>query len=439
MHGKATLILTDKTTGRVVKEVEEHNMLTNALNNIFALPTVMALDTDRKYIFNGFLPMYQNVLKGLVLFSENIPENANDYMLGGKYSVLATAGDEYSGTDETRGSFNASQSCEIENGYRFVWDFAPEKAVGTIKALSLTNRLLGNRGNLTLSGADSPYIINPSDLDNGSTNIAVPLVNGNGVFFMQKGDGTFYSYTTGANYINILRYRICNPLGLKICDRATAVLDNETQISLDFSTANGQARMFCDPTTERLYCSTLSSYSVSGTQYFKYRYSAINPVTCEKEPETDWITTDIEYFVGIKAAFYGGKIYVCDKNNNILVCSLSGVVEQTISLGFYYFNDFITLDGKLAVDCKFTSSGRRCVYILGENKTVIMQHASAYTPIASNIVKYPYCLAAYTSGISGHVYIMFRTDYLATINNLAAPLEKSDRHALQVRYEITNN
>ena len=142
MHGKATLILTDKDTGRVVEQIEEHNMVTNALNSIFTIPPQIAFDGSSRRIFGGYLPMYQNILKGLVLFGDTIPENADDYMLGGKYSVLATAGDEYSGTDAMRGSFNASSSGEIENGYRFVWDFAPEKAVGTIKALSLTNRLL---------------------------------------------------------------------------------------------------------------------------------------------------------------------------------------------------------------------------------------------------------------------------------------------------------
>ena len=208
MHGKATLILTDKDTGRVVERVEEHNMVTNALNSIFSLPQISAFYSSSRKVFNGYLPMYSNILKGLVLFDETIPENANDYMLGGKYSVLATAGDEYSGTDAMRGSFNASSSGEIENGYRFVWDFAPEKAVGTIKALSLTNRLLGNRGNLSLAGADSAYMINPSDLANSGYNSNVPLLSGSGAFFLQKGKGTFYSYSTATNAIKIMKYRI---------------------------------------------------------------------------------------------------------------------------------------------------------------------------------------------------------------------------------------
>lgn len=435
MHGKATLILTDKDTGKVVKRVEEHNMLTNALSDIFNLPPQIAFDKGSRYIFNGFLPMYENVLKGLVLFSENIPENANDYMLGGKYSVLATAGDEYSGTDAMRGSFNASSSGEIENGYRFVWDFAPEKAVGTIKALSLTNRLLGNRGNLSLAGADSAYMINPSDLANSGYNSNVPLLSGSGAFFLQKGKGTFYSYGTGNLFIKIYKYKISSPLELKICDKTTPTLESETQIALAFNSGASNTSISYDVITERLYVISFTSVYVNNVSCFKLRYAVINPVTAEKETETDYITTNVPYYNFAKIAVYGGKMYLSAYDNSINVCSLSGVLERTINLGIAGFWGFVTLDGKLAVDCKLTSSGRRCLYVFDEPKEVLTQHASAYPPLATGEVKYPYCLASY----SGVVYLQLRTDYLATINNLAAPLEKTDQHALQVRYEVTND
>lgn len=435
MHGKATLILTDKDTGRVVKQIEEHNMMTNALSNLFNLPPLIAYDTSSKYLFNGFLPMYNHALKGLVLFSENIPENAYDYMLGGKYEVLATAGEGYSGSDVMRGSFNSNQSCKIENGYRFVWDFAPEKAVGTIKCLSLTNRLLGNRGNLALSGADSAYMINPSDLSNGGYNSYVPILSGcSGTFFLQKGKGTFYSYDTGNSYIKIYKYTIPDPLALKICDKTTQTLESTTQVNLSFPSNSSYSENFYDPKSERLYVVYYDSVYVNDKQCFKFRYAKINPVTGEKETETDWITTSAPYYHYCEIAIYDGKIYISDSTYNIYVCSLSGTLENTIKLGLNEFWGFFTLEGKLALDCRFTSSGRRCIYVLDEPKTTLMQHSSAYKPLATDEVTLPYCFATYSNA----VYLMLRTDYLATINNLSTPLEKTDQHALQVRYEVTN-
>ncbi len=434
MHGKATLILTDKDTGRVVEQIEEHNMVTNALNSIFNIPPYITYDTGSKYLFNGFLPMYENVLKGLVLFSENIPENAYDFMLGSKYSVLATAGDEYSGTDVMRGSFNANSSGEIENGYRFVWDFAPEKAVGTIKCLSLTNRLLGNRGNLALDGGYSYYMINPCDLKNStsSSNPYVYLLHGTGTFFLQKGKNTFYSYSNSSSIVKIMRYRIPNPLELKICDTVSGVLENEAQITIGFSTS--AALFSCDSKSERLYAFYLDYTTINNVRYYKIRYAKINPVTAEEELETDWIVTSAPYNSNKAVAVFDGKIYLLSPNFTISVCSLSGELERTISLDINTFYAFVALDGKLAVDCKLTSSGRRCLHVLDGAKTEIMQHNNGYPPIATDEVNAPYCIAVSNS----YVYLMFRTDYLATINNLSTPLEKTDQHALQVRYEITN-
>ena len=431
MHGKATLILTDKDTGRVVEQIEEHNMVTNALNSIFSLPQIGAFYSSSRKVFNGYLPMYSNILKGLVLFDETIPENANDYMLGGKYSVLATAGDEYSGTDTMRGTFNASQSCEIENGYRFVWDFAPEKAVGTIKALSLTHRYLGNRGNLTLSGASSYYMVHSSDISNSSGNDSVSILSGAGRVFLQKGKGTFYSYSTATNAIKIMKYRIPNPLALKICDKTSGVLENETTISLAFSPTSTITSY--DPITQRLYAFYSTYQTVDGVRYLRLRYAKINPETFEKESETEYFTTGVPYTSSAKIAVYDGKLYISASDLSIYICSLEGVVEKTINLGLYSLSSFLTIENKFAIECKLTSSGRTCIYILDEPKTQLTQYESSYIPIATNEVTLPYCLAY----INTAVFLMFRTDYLATINNLATPLEKTDQHALQVRYEIT--
>ena len=428
MHGKATLILTDKDTGRVVEQIEEHNMVTNALNSIFNLPPEMVYDTTSKYSFLGYLPMYRNILKGLVLFGDTIPENADDYMLGGKYSVIATAGDEYSGADAMRGSFNANQSCEIENGYRFVWDFAPEKAIGTIKSLSLTHRLHGNRGDLALSGANSYYMIHSTDLSN-ENNSGVAVVRGSGTFFLQNKTA-LYSYTSGSNFIIIRKYVISDKLGLKIGDTKSASLVNETKLTLSFT----PGYVSYDPTTQRLYAIIVASKTVNSEKRYAFRYIEINPETCEKETETEYIVTSLLYESNGRLTFYGGKVYIISSDRSINVCSRSGVFENTISTGLYSISGFQRFDGKLAVEGKLSSSGRTCIYILDEPKNQLMQYTNSYYPMIADLVKPPYFMASY----NGSAFIMFRTDYLATINNLSSPLVKTDQHALQVRYEITN-
>lgn len=437
MHGKATLILTDKDTGRVVERREEHNLVTNALSSIFTLPNELGYCTASKPYFNGYLPMYASILKGLVLFGEAIPENAGSYMLGGKYPFLATAGDNYSGADAMRGSFNENQSCEIENGYRFVWDFAPEKAVGTIRCLALTSHFCGNYGSPAVTApADSYFMINPTDLKNG-INTQIPIIEANNTnkFFLEKGK-RFYSYASGNNSVTIRKFRLPDLLAIKICDKIEPVIESETQISLGFSPNAGT--VFYDSTSERLYFTQSYSYSQNGESFYKVKYAAVNPVTGEKISETaDWILTGALGNSGMKAIVFGGKLYMISPENKISVCSLSGTLERTIDFGLNAFYSFLEIDGRLAVDCKLTAAGRRCIRFVNEPTTAISHSYNQYYPIPSTSLTAPYCYMQNPAGSS--VYIAFRTDYLATINNLASPLVKTDRHALQVRYEITND
>ena len=436
MHGKATLILTDKDTGRVVEQREEHNLVTNALNSIFTQPPTLAYYGENRRVFNGYLPMHANLLKGLILFGDAIPENAYDYMPDGKYSVLATAGTAYSGTDAMRGTLNESQSCEIENGYRFVWDFAPEKAIGTIRCLALTSRFNGNRGNLALAGSESPYLMHPSDLSNTNYNNSVPLVKGSGTFFLQKGRNTFYSiYAKSSNVALIKKYKVADPLALKICDKTDAYLESETEIATANSVNSSHSVEFYDPITERLFLGYFDYYTQNSTNYYQFKYTLINPITCEIISQSaEWVKTNAPWRTSCCAGYYNGKLYLGTYGPKIGICSLSGTLERTIDPGLYDLNKFLLIDGKIAVDCKLTSAGRRCVYFLDEPKTQLVHVDINYVPIHSTELTAPFQYAAY----SGTVYIMLRTDYLATINNLASPLVKTDQHALQVRYEITN-
>lgn len=436
MQGKATLILTDKDTGRVVEQIEEHNMVTNALNRIFTLPPTLVYSNETRDFFKGYLPMYQNLLKGIILFGENVPELADNIKLGDKYNILATAGDGYSGEDAMRGSFNENQSCEIENGYRFVWDFAPEKAVGTIKCLALTHRFTGNRGNLLLAGDQSSFLITPTDLSTtGYTSYFTTLFKVSGTTFLQQGKNTFYSYYVYNKTIKIMKHRINDSSALKICDNLSPVLENETVITLNLNAGSSSTTILYDPSVSKLYIVERAAVSIKSVHYYKFRYAIVNPFTCESEYETDWITTGALFESNTyEAVIFGGKFYSFGPDNTISVCSLSGALEKKIDPGITNFYHFLVYEGKLAVECKLAANGRKCIYVLENPKNLIHQPEYAYRIIDSNEIHYPYCYAYYSSA----VYVMFRTDYLATINNLSAPLEKTDQHALQIRYEITN-
>ena len=102
MQGKTTFILTDKDTGRVVDKREEKNMVTDFMKDVFNLPRFALIGGNLNSGLAKMLPMYNYLLHGLLLFDCNIPEKKDDYIINGRYNMIATAGEVYSGTDTTR-------------------------------------------------------------------------------------------------------------------------------------------------------------------------------------------------------------------------------------------------------------------------------------------------------------------------------------------------
>ena len=143
MKGKTIIELTDVKT-KEVQRIEDNNMFTNALDSVFnQIPwwhsnnSVGKAEND----ITSLVPIIGNALGGLLLFPEEIEENANTLYAPATNKPTAIASyDAYSGEDTRRGSFNDIESGKITNGYRFVWDFATSAGNGAIKCACLTSR-----------------------------------------------------------------------------------------------------------------------------------------------------------------------------------------------------------------------------------------------------------------------------------------------------------
>lgn len=158
MKGKTTIQLFDAKTNKEVQRTVDTNFFTNAykkyiedvLNN-FHLPCVGAVDLGR---WCSTSP--KDCMRGLLLFDSVFPENADTFFPTTQVEI-GHAGGDYAGTDIYRGDFNASESGDIENGYRLVWDFATDKANGTIASVCLTTLKGGNNGYKNQGVNDSDY------------------------------------------------------------------------------------------------------------------------------------------------------------------------------------------------------------------------------------------------------------------------------------------
>lgn len=166
LKGHTKIELTNTETGEV-RTVEDDNMVTNALGmfventgclnyNVFSMSDIVELSTP-------FLVLS----RGLMLFSDPIDEDPSIiYPPSGNLMTGQAGAITYSGNQTTIGSYNVNESGEVENGYRYVWDFNNSQANGRINCACLTSQ----NGGLMGAGSD----ISPDDGTVTAMNIFYP-------------------------------------------------------------------------------------------------------------------------------------------------------------------------------------------------------------------------------------------------------------------------
>lgn len=144
LKGKTVIELKDVHTGEV-EVVEEENMVTNAVAQLFSnniegmLFTIQGSGTANWSDYN--LPICPNAIGGILLFSDQLVEDANNIYAPSANPCVGYASNNVNSTaDVYRGSLNLTESGKIEKGYKFVWDFATSQGNGTISAVALTHK-----------------------------------------------------------------------------------------------------------------------------------------------------------------------------------------------------------------------------------------------------------------------------------------------------------
>lgn len=165
LKGKTTIQLFDAETGEKLLEQRDENLVTHALDILANSKDKYGLlkwwrenasapgnsyDYVTEHIITtpsfAMMPLAERALGGVLLWDENITEDPSITVPPGGVHELGHAGGEYAGADLYRGSYNTNESGEISGGWRHVWDFDTDKANGTVKCISLTSRHGGNVG-----------------------------------------------------------------------------------------------------------------------------------------------------------------------------------------------------------------------------------------------------------------------------------------------------
>lgn len=185
VKGSVKIELKDENSGEVQTYTHD-NLITNAVQDIinvgmkiFDTSTINDYTTSQTPSYNGkkIFPVYKWVLGGILLFKENLVEDANnmslpidtydfdlsDMDIENTNELIGYASNEYyyDASDIRNGQLNQIESKELtdENGnvtgYQFVWDFTTSEANGEINSVSLTSPVCGAKPFITSTTTSS--------------------------------------------------------------------------------------------------------------------------------------------------------------------------------------------------------------------------------------------------------------------------------------------
>lgn len=152
IKGKTTIQLFNAKTGKEIERHTDDNMVTNLYPKLFEFgfkswraPWFSSTSQNNQMTKLSMMKP-SDFVGGIQLFDSALIENPNLILPQPGVGCIGHAGGDYAGTDPYRGDLNASESGIITNGYKYVWDFATDKANGIIRSVAMTSLKGGNSG-----------------------------------------------------------------------------------------------------------------------------------------------------------------------------------------------------------------------------------------------------------------------------------------------------
>lgn len=433
LKGKAEIILTEVDTGK--KEIiKEDNLVTNALNKLASINIIG--NNPIKYL----IPM-KAALQGLFLIDENIEENPNNFILPYNCRVLAHAGSESNADDSRSGSFNTIESEDLDNGYKFVWDFATHQANGTIKCLSLTSQIGGKAG---FGGSFEERALYKNYFNYALSNCGIITYEFGSYLCSFVDDNKMFRYITNGNIITFEIYDLpmnqvsltSSPTSPKLIETYNVELEESTEyVSISITKSNFYILTTIKNSSTKVIQSKL--YEVNKTDFTIVRKIGLDTwssVVGYNSSDT-WIGVVNNGFIymfnsgsyGTNFNFY--KVNLSNPND------IKEIENKWNSKPFYYPPLSFYNNRLYGTDCviendelnymSWDTSGltkRRCI-------------SSLYDDLV-------YATFSESSSISGKyktLYLHYNPFYLATINNLSSPIVKTADKTMKVIYTITNS
>lgn len=443
LKGRTTIQLFDAKSGKLVRETHDENMVTNAISNILNPPfdIISTGDVQLYECLQLAMPIQTKGMAGIMIFSNNIEENANHVIPMPEDTEVGHAGDTYSGTNPFRGSYNVNESKALSNGYRHVWDFGTDKANGDINCVCLTSREGGNTG---VAGAgiysDDKYAIKRVS---GS---AILVQSSQYIFagLIAKDLYCFYRYESGK--ITLRYYRYFNTDTIRLADTAdeTYILVDEVVLQISNITAGSADGYYVDSNgVIRIWYYTGNELSICKVNIKKKQIVEDKKITIDYST----LPSDIYSIDGNRSMSLLDNYVIVElplispiDNNKKYECVAFNTSGKFVKrMGEYSDDKRISYfyDTKLKALCHKKGSNSDSGIWITENLKVfnrwktydLSPYSYSYTDIS------PYLLGGYYGNTYFSLY--FNYCYLASINNLASTVTKTSEQTMKITYEIT--
>lgn len=465
IKGKTKIELTDIHTGEV-EVIEEENMVTNALQYIF--DPLGYIKIGSVMYGSDFVNYYEKLTGGLLLFDSVLTEDADNIFLGTEVGLTGCAvyNQQNTSGQGLRGNYNATESeLDLTNRrIKYVYDFDTAEGNGTIASVALTHAYGGysNRG----CEAEPTRGAYPLFMSLASGTIRLTGANCN----LGAYDNTlsFTNYGSGKYWIYLVDYEKDMVYYFTIIDSTTIRIQgyraNMRTVSL-FDTPSTKRTLVFEKT---ITCTT----AFSSTQYFAYNYDeeaeklyivfgAANNVSnngnfaiVEIDVANDYAVTQyaMQNKTGVSLRMfydknnvmcYGGYIYLMSASSprNVYreeIGNSANVEKIDVAIRESYPN--YAKDNRVYYVDESLYSDAAAIYVVDtdtftlkypETNCLVDTSSRQFVPVKGVPMTY-----FATSGTYDGVFV-FRTDYLATINNLETAVVKTADKTMKVTYTLT--
>ena len=463
IKGHTKVILTDVHTGE--QEIhEDDNMVTNAIAKYFANCGLMNTPNLNQST------MTEELLGGVMAFSEEITENANTVTVPSGNTMVANGSFEVvnNGNPTELGSYNSAESGWQDDG-RFVqtYDFSTSQGNGTISCICLTGKDMGYIGIGNVTSNTSHSVLRDISNDKGS-NIdydfnsygypCAPSLSDSSVYTvdlsdLENGNITIRKFRMPATKLN-LRMRISGLV--KLSEYTISAPQNMVSLRNDLWITADSEKMY-------IWNTPKSSSAVWGENYTQYLWE-VNP-SARTVAESTLINTSGDTLPGImnmivisndiifipgyyRGTWYADSSHIYQLNRNTGVISktenpygnesATGTwVESLNSANFrtaYSTNNGIVYLGRANEIYTYDITLKRVAPTNGRGLYITGGYWSEFIPTDNPLIE----LHSYRwNDNQPTVYLLRKQNYIATINNLATPIVKTSDKTMKIVYSLT--